>query len=58
MSKTKKNKKQRYLSKERKLFCLNEKRLEEVSQITFTVSLLSSSDHEADKRQKILRKDR
>ena len=45
MSKAEKKKKQGYVSKEKKLLRLKEKRLEDVSQITNTVSLLSSSDH-------------
>ena len=46
MSKAEKKKKQGHVSKEKKLLRLEEKRLEDVSQITNTVSLLSSSDHE------------
>lgn len=46
MLKAEKKKKQGHVSKEKKLLRLKEKRLEDVSQITDTISLLSSSDHE------------
>ncbi len=58
MSKAEKKKKQGHVSKEKKLLCLKEKWLEDMSQITNTVSLLSSFDHEVVEEYKILRRGR
>ena len=58
MSNAEKKKKQRYISKEKKLLCLKEKLLENMSQITNTVFLLSFSDHEVVEEYLILKRGR